>query len=194
MHTCNALRIWLMRRMADRSRDMSGYVFQSLLSPSGVDVWVFFASALFGLSVTTVKHIPVWMAGWVHTLSINLRCACMRWHVWTCISIEKCMAGPLLIATDIILCHQYFVCHTTYLSSNEEMPPDFSFQALHPEVNFILILFSQSVFVLQMSALCILLDETGAICKWILWLSLSLNLFNLIDPQEYSQQYLNVNY
>lgn len=77
---------------------------------------VFFSSALFGLSVTAVKHIPVWTAGWVHTLSINPP---LRVHVLTCVNACLCVSmwrwvvAALFIATATPLCHQYLICQTT---------------------------------------------------------------------------------
>lgn len=64
-----------------------------------------FSSALFGLSVTAVKHIPIWTAGWVHTLSISPP---LRVHVLTCVKARLCVSmcgwvvDPLFIATAFL--------------------------------------------------------------------------------------------
>lgn len=121
------------------AEDMSRCVFRALLSLRVL--MCVFPPALFGLSVTAVKHIPVWTAGRVHTLSINPP---LRVHVLTCANVCLCVSmgrwvvDALFIATAIPLCHQYLICHTTCQRTMSEHP---SFPSLlHAKVNFILLL------------------------------------------------------
>lgn len=81
-------RMCLFRSLAHSTEDMSGCVFRSLLSLRVL--MCVFSSAPFGLSVTAVKHITVWTAGRVHTLSINPP---LRVHVLTCVCVLACGCG-----------------------------------------------------------------------------------------------------
>lgn len=119
LHKC----MCLFRSLARSAEDMSGCVFRSLQS-----LWVLmcvFSSALFGLSVTAVKHVPVWTAGWVNTLSINPP---SRVHVLTrvnaclCACMWRWVVDALFIATAIPLCHPYLICHTTCQGTVREAP------------------------------------------------------------------------
>ena len=111
------------------AEDTSRCVFRALLSLRVL--MCAFPPALFGLSVTAVKHIPVWTAGRVHTLSINPP---LRVHVLTCASVCLCVStgrwvvDALFIATAIPLCHQYLICHTTCQRTMSEHP-QFSLRA-----------------------------------------------------------------
>lgn len=69
-------------------RPCRGVHFVSLLSLRVLTCFFFFvpSSALFGLSVTAVKHIPVWTAGGVHTLSISPP---LRVHVSMCVNVRS---------------------------------------------------------------------------------------------------------
>lgn len=64
-------------------------VYFSLFGARGCRWVCFVPSALFGLSVTPVRPIPVWTAGWVHTLSINL--SLLRVHVLMCVNVCFCV-------------------------------------------------------------------------------------------------------
>lgn len=134
LHKC----MCLFRSLAHCAEDMSGCVFRSFLSLRVL--MCVFSSALFGLSVTAVKHVPVWTAGWVHTLSINPP---LRVHVLTCVNACLCVSmwrwvvDALFIATAIPLCHQYLICHPTCQRTMRK-PPSFPSMP-QPEVNIILL-------------------------------------------------------
>lgn len=144
LHKC----ICLFRSLAHSDEDMSGCVFRSPLSLRVL--MCVFSSAAFGLSVTAVKHVPVWTAGWVHTLSINPP---LRVHVLTCVNMCLCVSmwrwvvDALFIATAIPLCHQYLICHITCQRTVRGAP---SFYPVpHPWLSMTLLLLIESTIALQ---------------------------------------------
>lgn len=83
---CNALRVHSSSQKSGRRCSGHAGVCISVSSwASGVDVC--FSSALFGLSVTPVTHIPVWTA-WLTSHSLNqppVACAC----------VDVCLCGSM---------------------------------------------------------------------------------------------------
>lgn len=119
-------------------RPCQGVHFVSLLSLRVLMCFFFSvpSSALFGLSVTAVKHIPIWTAGGVHTPSISPP---LRAHVSVCVnvrsraSMRRRVVDPLFIVTAIPLCHQYLICHATCqrrMGDNRPLSPPRSTQRL----------------------------------------------------------------